>query len=48
MVEVERGKLEGGVLVENTEGECHMRGMRYPAQLDNIERSKEINDKAAR
>lgn len=48
IVEVSRGQLEGGNLVENTEGECHIRDMHYPAQLDNIERSKEVNAKAAR
>ena len=48
IVEVDRGMLPGGNLVENAEGECHIPDMEYPPQLCNIERSKEINACAAR
>ena len=48
IVEVDRGMLPGGNQVENAEGECHTRDMKYPPQLYNIERSKEINAYAAR
>ena len=43
-----RGMLPNGHLVDNYEGECHTKGMKYPRQLANVDRSKEINDKAAR
>lgn len=40
--------LPFGHLVDNFEGECHVDGMKYPRQLGNVDRSKEINEKAAR
>ena len=48
IVEVNRALLPGGNQVENAEGECHMGGMLYPAQLSNVERSKEVSANAAR
>jgi len=47
ITELLRGMLPNGHLVDNFEGECHIDGMRYPRQLGNVERSKEINEKAA-
>ena len=43
-----KGMLPYGHLVDNFEGECHIGGMQYPRQLGNVDRSKEINEKAAR
>lgn len=43
-----KGTLPSGHLVDNFEGECHIDGMQYPRQLGNVDRSKEINEKAAR
>ena len=43
-----KGMLPYGHLVDNFEGECHIGGMRYPAQMSNVDRSKEMNEKAAR
>ena len=48
ITELVKGLLPGGHLVNNYEGECHLDNMRYPSQLSNVERSKEINKKAAR
>lgn len=43
-----KGMLPFGHLVDNFEGECHIDGMKYPSQLSDVNRSKEINEKAAR
>ena len=43
-----KGVLPDGNHIDNYEGECHVDGMHYPRQLGNIDRSKEINQKAAR
>jgi len=48
ITELEKGELPGGNHVDNYEGECHVDGLHYPRQLGNIDRSKEINEKAAR
>ena len=48
ITEQEKGQLPDGIQVDNYEGECHVDGMNYPRQLGNIDRSKEINQKAAR
>ena len=43
-----KGILPYGNLVDNYEGECHLDNMKYPNQLGNARRNKEINKKAAR
>ena len=48
ITEVVKGMLPNAHQVDNYEGECHIDGMKYPRQLGNVERTKEINEKAAR
>ena len=47
-VEVKKASLPGGHSAGNAEGECHIPGMLYRPQLDNVRRNKEVNAKAAR
>ena len=48
ITEQTKGLLPNGHLVDNYEGECHIDGLKYPRQLGNVDRTKEINEKAAR